>query len=223
MNELTEYGDKKIITDEVCRVLGCDKSTLMRNWREIESVVGAATVKNIEHGKPTYWTETEITLLLEKMKGNANNQHDLASSLQGIETSKSRVLQLQILQKQMQDIYEAEIAELKAKTEADRPKVEFFDQVADSKDAIQMRDVAAVLNIPGWGRNKIFALLRQLKILDNRNIPYRAYQDKGYFRVIEQEFTDSEGETHINLKTLVYQSGVDFVRKVILRQEKGAA
>jgi phage antirepressor YoqD-like protein len=223
MNELTEFGDKKIITDEVCRILGCDKSTLMRNWREIESVAGAATVKKIEHGKPTYWTEFEVTLLLEKMKGNANNQSDLPSRLEGVETSKSRALRIELLHKQIEAELEAEIAELKAKTEADRPKVEFFDQVADSKDAIQMRDVAAVLNIPGWGRNKIFALLRQLKILDDRNIPYRAYQDKGYFRVIEQEFTDAEGETHINLKTLVYQSGVDFVRKAVLRQEKGAA
>jgi len=110
------------------------------------------------------------------------------------------------------------IKALEFKTETDRPKVEFYDQVAGSNDAIQMRDVAAVLNIAGWGRNNIFALLRQLKILDGRNIPYRSYQDKGYFRVVEQEFTDAEGETHINLKTLAYQTGVDYIRKLIQRQ-----
>ena len=47
---------------------------------------------------------------------------------------------------------ERNVERLESKAEADRPKVEFFDQVADSGDAIQMRDVAAVLNLPGWGR-----------------------------------------------------------------------
>ena len=95
------------------------------------------------------------------------------------------------------------------------PKAAFFDQVADSKTALQMRDVAAALNIPGWGRNKIFELLRAKGILDDRNVPYRRYQDAMYFRVIEQKFTDEGGETHISLKTLVYQRGVDFIRKTI--------
>ena len=95
------------------------------------------------------------------------------------------------------------------------PKVAFFDQVADSKTALQMRDVAAALNIPGWGRNKIFELLRDKGILDGRNVPYRQFQDAGYFRVIEQSYTDKVGETHISLKTLVYQRSVDYVRKII--------
>jgi phage antirepressor YoqD-like protein len=86
-----------------------------------------------------------------------------------------------------------------------KPKAEFFDQVADSKDVLQMRDVAGVLNIPGWGRNKIFDFLRKEKVLDNRNVPYREFEDRGYFRVIEQKWTDRDGETCISLKTLVYQ------------------
>lgn len=95
------------------------------------------------------------------------------------------------------------------------PKAAFFDQVADSKTALQMRDVAAALNIPGWGRNKIFELLRDQGILDDRNIPYRQFQDAGYFRVIEQSYNDKMGEAHISLKTLVYQKGVEYIRKMI--------
>jgi hypothetical protein len=43
--------------------------------------------------------------------------------------------------------------------------------------------------------------------------------------VIEQKWTDAEGETHINLKTLVYQQGVDYIRKLInqaMTHEKSA-
>jgi|GEM_PF-6039854 len=112
---MVNYGDKRMTTNEVCRALGCDRTTLMRNWREIETYAGATQVKKIENGKSTYWTEAELTLLLEKMKGNANNQHDLVSRSQGTETSQSRVFRLQVLQKQMQDIYEAEIADLRTK------------------------------------------------------------------------------------------------------------
>jgi anti-repressor protein len=103
------------------------------------------------------------------------------------------------------------------------PKAQFFDQVADSKTALQMRDVAAALNEPGWGRNKIFAMLREYGVLDERNIPYRQYQDSGYFRVVEQSWTDAGGETHVNLKTLVYQKGVNYIRSLIKKQTGGAA
>lgn len=95
------------------------------------------------------------------------------------------------------------------------PKVEFFDQVADSKDAIPMRNVAAVLNIPGYGRNKLFARLRDLKILDSSNLPYREYQDRGYFRVVEGQWSDSQGGVHVTSKTLVYQRGLDYIRKLV--------
>jgi anti-repressor protein len=105
----------------------------------------------------------------------------------------------------------ARIAELE-------PKAAFFDQVADSKTALQMRDVAATLNIEGVGRNKLFEILRQKKILDDRNIPYRAYQDRGFFRVIEQKWSDDGGEIHINLKPLVYQKGIEFIRKLVLEE-----
>ena len=72
MSNPANAKDRRMTTDEACKALECDKSTPMRNWREIETaatVAGTATVKKIEHGKPTYWTESEITLPLEKIKG----------------------------------------------------------------------------------------------------------------------------------------------------------
>ena len=101
-----------------------------------------------------------------------------------------------------------------------KPKAEFFDQVADSKDAISIRDCAKVLNIKGIGQNNLFRLLRNFKILMDNNIPYQEYCDRGYFRVIEQKFT-KDGEPCITFKTLVYQRGLDFIRKKL--KERGYA
>lgn len=105
------------------------------------------------------------------------------------------------------------------KIQHDAPKVEFFDQVVSSRDAIQMREVAAVLNIPDLGRNKLFALLRSKGILDANNVPYRRFQDAGYFRVIITQYADSFGDKHITSKTLVYPSGIDYIRKVVGGQD----
>lgn len=95
------------------------------------------------------------------------------------------------------------------------PKAEFYDSVAGSKDAIEMGYVAKVLAIKGYGRNNLFDFLREKKILDQDNIPYQRYVDAGYFRILEQKYTVPTGETKINIKTLVFQKGVDYIRKLI--------
>lgn len=96
-----------------------------------------------------------------------------------------------------------------------KPKEEFFDAVTDSKDAIDMKDTAKVLHM-GIGRNNLFKFLRQQKILTEDNRPYQQYIDRGYFRTIEQKYNKGYGETGINIKTVVYQSGVDFIRKRLI-------
>ena len=94
------------------------------------------------------------------------------------------------------------------------PKAEFYDAVAGSKDAIDIGSAAKVLNM-GIGRNKLFEILRNKGILMNNNIPYQKYIDCGYFRVIEQKYTKPDGTVCINIKTLVYQKGLDFIRKLL--------
>lgn len=101
--------------------------------------------------------------------------------------------------------------------EEQKPKVEFFDTVAGSKTAIEMKEVANVLNFDKLGRNKLFQILRDNGILTRKNQPYQKFIDCGYFRTIEQEWQDSYGETNISIKTLVYQSGVDYIRKLLIK------
>ena len=96
-----------------------------------------------------------------------------------------------------------------------KPKVEFFDAVAESKDAIEIASVAKVLNVPGVGRNKLFEFLRNHKILMRNNQPYQKYVDCGYFRIIEQKYERPNGDTCINIKTLVYQKGVKYIQELL--------
>lgn len=98
------------------------------------------------------------------------------------------------------------------------PKAAFFDDVAGSKDAIEMGKAAKVLNIRGYGRNNLFEFLRDNEILMSDNTPYQTYIDRGYFRTIEQKYTKSDGSIGINIKTLVYQKGLAFIRNLIKKQ-----
>ena len=38
---------------------------------------------------------------------------------------------------------------------------------------------------------------------------------RGYFRIVEQKYVKPDGDTCINIKTLVYQKGLDYIRKII--------
>ena len=96
-----------------------------------------------------------------------------------------------------------------------KPKADFYDAVASSKDVIDIGDAAKVLAVPGVGRNKLFSILRDRRILMSNNIPYQKYIDRGYFKLIEQSFTTPDGETRVSVKTVVYQKGVDAIRKLL--------
>lgn len=96
-----------------------------------------------------------------------------------------------------------------------KPKAEFFDTVADSKTALPMDQVAKVLDM-GIGRNKLFEFLREHNVLQSNNVPYQRFVDAGWFRTIEQHYQKGY-EPCISVKTLVYQKGVDGIRKMLLK------
>lgn len=101
---------------------------------------------------------------------------------------------------------EAKVAEL-------TPKAEFFEAVAESKDAIDIGSAAKVLNM-GIGRNRLFEILRNKQVLMQNNQPYQTYIDRGYFRTVEQKYAKPDGSTHISIKTLVYQKGLNYIRQL---------
>lgn len=109
----------------------------------------------------------------------------------------------------------AEALRLAADLEEERqkllPKAQAYDTFMDGSNLQTMNDVAKCL---GYGRNRLFALLREKKIMRNNNTPYQEYIDRGYFEVKEKPIT--MGETTINYaQTYVTAKGVDYLRKVL--------
>lgn len=115
-------------------------------------------------------------------------------------------------------------APLKEEIKELTPKAEFHDAVTKSDDLLTMKEVADILAIKGYGRNKVFALLRFKKIFNDNNQPYRKYIDQGYFVPKENRSTTRYGTVKINVTTYVTQKGLDFIRKLIIKdiQDKEA-
>lgn len=92
-----------------------------------------------------------------------------------------------------------------------KPKSEAFDAFMDGSNLQTMNDVAKCL---GYGRNKLFAFLREKKIIRSNNTPYQEYIDRGYFAVKEKPI--KMGDASFNYaQTFVTAKGVDYISKLI--------
>lgn len=187
-------------TSEVIDSLGRKQTATFINESNLYKVIFQSRKPSAE--KFTDWVTDEVIPSIRKNGGYIANQEQMTP--EQIVANALIVAQNIISQKDRQ------IEEMK-------PKADFFDAVADSKTAISMNEVAKVLNIKGYGRNNLFEFLRNSKVLDRWNVPYQRYVDNGWFRVIEQHY-QKNGEPIVTTKTLVYQKGVDGIRKMI---EKG--
>ena len=94
------------------------------------------------------------------------------------------------------------------------PKSEFYDAVIESTDTIEMATVAKILNV-GIGRNRLFNILREQKVLRDDNTPMQHFVDLAWFKCVESKYTKPDGGTFINVKTVVYQKGIDGILKLL--------
>ena len=98
-------------------------------------------------------------------------------------------------------------ADLAEENQKLRPKAEAHDLFMDGKNAQSMGVVAKSLNV---GRNRLFKILRDKKVLMASNVPYQEYLERGYFRVVEKSIV--MGDQTINKpQTLVTAKGVDWI------------
>ena len=113
-----------------------------------------------------------------------------------------------------------QIEKLKLENSELKPKAEFYDTVASTKDLMSMGDVAKLLDM-GMGRNKLYAFLRDKGILRSNNVPYQRYVDAGYFKLVESKVDNGES-TMVFTATFVKQRGIDYIRKLIKDEAKVA-
>ena len=120
-------------------------------------------------------------------------------------------------EKERRKAVEEQNSKLALENEEMKPKAEFYDAVTGGPTTLEVGTVAKILNC-GIGRNKLFEFLKNEGILDGRNIPYQRYVDAGYFRAVETRYLLPSGDYATYSKTVVYQKGVDFIRKRLIKK-----
>jgi len=97
------------------------------------------------------------------------------------------------------------------KIEQDKPKVDFALAIKHTDGKVSVGDFAKVL---GFGRNRLFKMMRDDKILMSNNIPYQNYQERKYFDVSESmSKPDRNGNTFPLFITSVTGMGQIFLHK----------
>lgn len=95
-----------------------------------------------------------------------------------------------------------------------KPRSQFLDQVFKSDSLIAMSQVAKILGLD-FGRNTLYKRLREKGVLfKSTNEPKQVYVNKGYFKLKENTFTNSEGETKVTLQTFATQKGLAYIAKL---------
>ena len=193
--------ERKMSVQEVADVLGYEKDYLRKKVKELFPEI-------VRSGVETLLTERQVTDLKDVLAPRT-----LELKVQGQNAVTS--IDIERMTIQVIQYHQNKVKELEEQLTEAQPKIDFFDAVTGSKDTIEIGEASKVLAIKGLGRNNLFEALRNHNVLMSNNQPYQKYIDAGYFRTIESTYTKSDGTTHINIKTVVYQKGLDFIRKVI--------
>lgn len=125
-------------------------------------------------------------------------------------------------------IAQRNVASLEQQVIEMKPKVEFCDTVAASKDSITIGQLAKILSKMGYptGEKRLFNDLRQTGYLikqqgKNHNMPTQKAMDRGLFEVVEKTYTKSDGEVGLSATTYVTTKGqLFFCDKITKWKEK---
>lgn len=203
---------------EIADALGVSKDSIRNCVRRIMP-------DKLKQGKTAFFDEIDVSRISMELKQNNHVSSQITS--EAVSQVKNTTTELEIISNAirafsaLQELYNRKEAEYKATIAhqerillEQKPKVDFYNAVTDSGDCIDIGQVAKLLNC-GYGRNTLFEVLRKKGVLDKKNQPYQKFVDAGYFRVIESSYVLPNGDQKINLKTVVYQKDVNFIRKIV--------
>lgn len=207
MNDLVSKSEKMISTRELAEQLGTSPKVVLENAKKY------LPNKKIENGKATYWTEAEVTVLLDYAKANSHRVDTTFTKLVKVtETELTPALKIKKAMELMQEGYEEELAILRLKNEEQEKKL----KISENKNALLMHTpksytISEIAKELGYKSAIEFnRILNRDKILFKRNntwIPYADYSEQGYFEIKQ---TILEDETVVyNLR--VTQKGREFL------------
>lgn len=147
-----------------------------------------------------HWVTSEVLPTIRKTGGYVSNEDLFINTYLPFADDNTKALFRTTL---------STITQLNHKIEQDKPLVDFANHIQVSEDCISMNDMAKLATKNGIkiGRNKLFAFLRNEKVLKPDNIPYQRYMELQPWFQIKESTYDTATSTHITLTTVVTSQG----------------
>lgn len=194
---------KTMTIKEVASAIAVDASTVTKKVR-------ALFPELLQNGVTTYLSEEQVT----KVKQAIFNQNGHLGQSSEVPTTDFEMVEKAF---EVMSWMKSKIEAQRSKIALLEPKADYYDAVAGSKTAIRMLDVAKTIDVPGMGRTKLFEFLRSKGVLMQDNRPYQQHIDAGRFRVVQNQYQDSKGQSHIVHTTLVYTKGVQYILSLLAK------
>lgn len=216
--EFARENETTMTTAEVAQQLGTKPNVITENAKK------CLPNKRIENGKTTFWTQEEITILLDFIKSHKVGAGvNLSNDLIGVSTDLTPALKIKKAFDLMQEGYEEELQILKAKNleQAQRlaiaePKAKWYDDFADCTGLIEIGVVGKHLEPYGLGAVKIFDRLKAdgiiyEKMADGVKSYFAYFRYRQYFAYRNGKYEKPDGEKIAYSKLMCTKAGAQWL------------
>ena len=117
--------------------------------------------------------------------------------------------------------FQTRIAILERNEQETKEARTYVKRALDSNVLKDLYDVPAILNIPGIGITEVLKVLRDNSVIDESNMPYQEYVDKGWFRVDTHSYVDKTAGTVIHKRVFCYKVTINQIRKMLDKMAGG--
>lgn len=117
--------------------------------------------------------------------------------------------------------FQTRIAILERNEQETKEARTYVKRALDSNVLKDLYDVPAILNIPGIGITEVLKVLRNNSVIDESNMPYQEYVDKGWFRVDTHSYQDKTAGTVIHKRVFCYKVAINQIRKMLDKMAGG--
>ena len=166
MNEMSNYGEKRMTIFEVANILGVTPEAIKKHVRELFPEL-------MENGKTTYLSEYHVTAIKRRMIPT--------TQVVGATTD----LEMMVLDRQVAEWKNRKIAELQAQLQAAQPAIESHTALMRSEKTMSITDAAKHFGL--HPRRDVFPYLRERGYLTTRDLPTQVAIDGGYLALIENK------------------------------------
>ena len=214
-----------------CDTLGGIQNLTVINESGLYSLILSSKLPNAKKFKR--WVTNEVLPSIRKhgvyatemtIEKTLSDPDYIIQILSAFKKEKEDKEKLQIENSQQKEI----IVNLNEQIENDKPKIEFSQQIHNSKDTILVRELAKIISSNGVniGERKLYSMLRDNGFLISKqgldyNSPTQKSMNLGLFKVVESAVKTNYGTTKINRTTRVTPKGQEYLLNYVLKNTNG--